>query len=525
VEEVHRKRFIREARIISQLEHPNTVRILDFGTTGTGHLYYVMEYLKGQSLQAALTTRRFCIADTIHVARQLGKALAEAHARGIVHRDLKPANIYLKTVYGEPLFTKLLDFGIARDYEDAASETLTHAGFVVGTIRYMAPEQGRAEPLDGRADLYSLGCVMTEMLVGLARQDSDISLISQLRRLAQGVPPEPFTVDSNDPRRDALTHLILQCRDPNPAMRPADAEAFVDRLDSLGNTATVGSVPEPTIMIPSGAEVSEDETILFPADNAPLTITARPQHTDYPPPSSTLVKAPVNQSATIMFGQANSSSPSSQQAVSRERNSPSSRPILVGLLVICCAFGGFLLQQKLVQTNPNDTKAETLVAAGSVVSNQDAPNKKDSIAPNVVNSTSATKPATRPSLRPQRTTPAPEPNGPPPLPALAMRAREHESASQTQLPISNKIAPYLRQTTLRVVPQTAIIRQKGKALGNGSVTVEWRSNEPGPQLTLQAKGYRTKTIKLDNSTPGKITITLRKAAKASRKREFYPLPQ
>ena len=161
-------RFINEAKAASAIRHPGIIEVLDFGHADDGRAYLVMEFLEGQSLSHRIESRRRLSAtETAHIARGIASALSAAHAKGIVHRDLKPDNVFLvadpDTETGER--PKVLDFGIAK-LSDAAVR-FTQTGALMGTPLYMAPEQARAAGgIDQRADLYSLGCIMYEMLVG-----------------------------------------------------------------------------------------------------------------------------------------------------------------------------------------------------------------------------------------------------------------------------------------------------------------------------------------------------------------------
>jgi eukaryotic-like serine/threonine-protein kinase len=155
-------RFLREIRLVSQLDHPNIGRLLDSGECDW-LVYYVMPYVEGPSLKAYLTRYgRLSLSDTLRSARDLLQALGHAHERAIIHRDVKPDNIMLA-----PTGVVLLDFGIARAIEVSGSERLTRSGIAVGTSSYMSPEQiAGAQDIDYRSDLYSLGCVLFECLAG-----------------------------------------------------------------------------------------------------------------------------------------------------------------------------------------------------------------------------------------------------------------------------------------------------------------------------------------------------------------------
>jgi eukaryotic-like serine/threonine-protein kinase len=182
-----RERFLREVKIISRLHHPNTVTIHDYGETIHGVVYMVLEFVEGETLKKVL--HREGAQDpfrTLSVARQVARSLAEAHKHGIVHRDLKPANIMLSRIDADSDFVKVLDFGVAR-LRDSEEADLTSAGVpegeraLIGTPRYMSPEQVRGEDLTGASDVYGLGLIMYEMLIGepAVQGDTTMGLITQ----------------------------------------------------------------------------------------------------------------------------------------------------------------------------------------------------------------------------------------------------------------------------------------------------------------------------------------------------------
>jgi serine/threonine-protein kinase len=163
------KRFLREARSASQLNHPNIVTIYEIGET-ENHTYIVMEYVEGRSLRELILACDLTPSTTLEIAMQISDALAEAHSHNLIHRDIKPENILLN----ERGRAKLLDFGLARTFGPFASEqdgptvvdSLTDSGAVVGTLPYMSPEQLRREALDHRSDIFSFGIVLFEMMTG-----------------------------------------------------------------------------------------------------------------------------------------------------------------------------------------------------------------------------------------------------------------------------------------------------------------------------------------------------------------------
>jgi serine/threonine-protein kinase len=168
VEEEVVARFHREARAISILSHPNIVRVLIFGRTDDDLLCLAMEHVDGRDLRTAMAEADFDELRVIKVMKQVCSAVFEAHELGIVHRDLNPQNILLCAFRGEPDFVKILDFGLAKIQQtDEADPGLTRKGIVYGTPMYLSPEQARADEVDWRADIYSLGCVLYELMVGV----------------------------------------------------------------------------------------------------------------------------------------------------------------------------------------------------------------------------------------------------------------------------------------------------------------------------------------------------------------------
>ena len=158
-------RFEREVRATSELTHPNTVRVFDYGTTDDGLWYYVMELLEGETVaEHVARLGPLPPARAVHIVGQVARALAEAHGRGIVHRDIKPENLFLTSMGGEHDFVKVIDFGIAK--VESADGNMTGTGWVMGTPAYMSPEVAMGAPADARSDVYGLGEVFYFMLCG-----------------------------------------------------------------------------------------------------------------------------------------------------------------------------------------------------------------------------------------------------------------------------------------------------------------------------------------------------------------------
>ncbi|MEO6775161.1 MAG: serine/threonine-protein kinase [Kofleriaceae bacterium] len=186
------QRFYNEAKACSRLQHPNTIRMFDFGQTEDGRLFMTMEFLDGISLRDALQRGPLAPQRVVKILIQCCASLAEAHSIGIIHRDIKPDNVFLLNMAGSPDFVKLLDFSVAKLLE--GDRMKTQAGVVFGTPQYMSPEQGRGLPLDARSDLYALGVLAFEMLTGNVPFNDDNAMTVIQMHLHGAIPPMPDSV-------------------------------------------------------------------------------------------------------------------------------------------------------------------------------------------------------------------------------------------------------------------------------------------------------------------------------------------
>jgi len=163
------ERFRREATTVGEIDNEHILQVLDFGRAEDKRLFFAMEYLEGETLTKVLETGgKLAVPRVLDIVTQIAEALMEAHGLGYVHRDLRPRNIYLTTKKGRADFVKLLDFGLAKLILPSVEAKQTALGMTFGDSRYMSPEQARGETVDRRADIYSLGVIMYEMLVGFA---------------------------------------------------------------------------------------------------------------------------------------------------------------------------------------------------------------------------------------------------------------------------------------------------------------------------------------------------------------------
>jgi serine/threonine-protein kinase len=227
------RRFRREAQVAASLRSPHTVELYDFGITEDRTYYFVMELLDGMDLEHLVREFGPLPADRVlHILFQVCASLSEAHSRGLVHRDIKPANIHLGRLGLEHDFVKVLDFGLVKSASATTGEhSLTGVGLTPGTPAYMAPEAALGEDVDGRADLYSLGCVAYYLLTGKVVFEgmSPMQVISRHLQ-EQPIPPSQRT-EMQIPA--ALEQLVLACLGKKPEDRPQHAAALVRGLSQV----------------------------------------------------------------------------------------------------------------------------------------------------------------------------------------------------------------------------------------------------------------------------------------------------
>jgi serine/threonine-protein kinase len=227
------ERFEREVQLTSQLRHPNTVAIYDYGHTLGGVFYYAMEFLDGIDLDDLVEVGGpQSPARVARILKQTCGALEEAHAAGLIHRDVKPANIFLCERHGDYDVAKVVDFGLVKEVEANSSPAITRAAALVGTPLFMAPEAIVApEEASPKSDLYALGGVAYFLLTGshVFRGDSTLAICTQHLHTA----PEAPSVRIGKPLPPALEAVVLACLAKDPSARPASAASLADVLDAL----------------------------------------------------------------------------------------------------------------------------------------------------------------------------------------------------------------------------------------------------------------------------------------------------
>lgn len=245
------RRFFQEARSVNQINHEHIVEIFDFvEDLERGHVYCVMELLRGQSLAAVMKEEPLALERIQRVGVQVCAALGAAHKVGVVHRDVKPDNLFVMNRGGQKDFVKVLDFGVAKILtSEGTGNTLD--GTIIGTPTYMAPEQAAGLPVDQRADIYAVGNLLYEMLSG--RPPFQAPAFGQLvvQIITQAPPPLPDRLASGELMPRALAELVLRCLAKEPEARPQTLEEVTTALLTLKTQAPLAPVDDEEEDIPT----------------------------------------------------------------------------------------------------------------------------------------------------------------------------------------------------------------------------------------------------------------------------------
>ncbi|MBS1991561.1 MAG: serine/threonine protein kinase [Cyanobacteria bacterium SZAS LIN-3] len=239
------QRFQYEAKAASNLNHPNVVGVQDFGITDDGKAYLVMDYLEGEDLSSILDRETLLPeVQALEIFRQACRGLDHAHSKGVIHRDLKPSNLFLCPEEDDTFVVKLVDFGIAKITEAPGEEAqhLTRTGEVFGSPLYMSPEQCSGKPLDARSDLYSLGCVMYEVLTG-RRPLAGATAIDTMHKHLKEAPPPFKEMAPNAVVSEELEKAVLKCLAKKPADRYDSVAAFYEDVfkEPMPRSSATGS--------------------------------------------------------------------------------------------------------------------------------------------------------------------------------------------------------------------------------------------------------------------------------------------
>ncbi len=491
------QRFEREARIISRLRHPNTV-------PGAGRVYIAMEYLDGRTLARTLRQHgKLSVEDVIHVARQVAKSLAEAHAQGIVHRDLKPQNIFVTRLHGERGFIKVLDFGVARLMEDpdgdCGARRLTQTGHVIGTLRYMSPEQAMGYEVDGRTDLCALGAVMYELLTGAPVYQAN-SLGELAGRIMHAVPPPvPGTIEES-PRADALLEIVMRCleRDKDARFQTAD-----DVLEALDGLPCPDRAPAPTVIVPPNRipphAASTRPVQTTPHAAATQIVQTAPADPDILPFSGErrlhTVLNPIVKTALVP-----------RLPVAEVVRPPRSLRTLAGItavvaaLVTATAIAATSTESIEPVSATSSPKTSPRAEAGSSLSKTPQSVDEAAAEPPVVRVARATESEVGPRRRAVVA-------GAPRAPVSARRVSPEVGRAR-----SAPEAAWTRRALVMSQPDGAVVRMRGRVVGRTPHIVEWSSDRPLPTVSIARAGYKTRRVRVDRAA----SVQLRRASRPPR---------
>lgn len=296
------ERFKREARAAARLNHPNVAGTYDFGTIPGGESYIVMELLEGETLREHLAASgALPFGEALLIARQVADGIESAHRGGIIHRDLKPSNIVVSRDHHGSPFVKVLDFGVAKlkEHSTTGGLDITRAGALVGTPRYMSPEQCADQKVDARSDVYSLGVILYEMLAGRAPFDAASAMALALKHIKESPPPlEELRPDVPT----ELARLVAWALAKDPAERPQTAAEFSRALLAAGeqaglSTSLNSAAPAPLPVVEQLPEVEqrpEVERRLEVEQRREREPPSTSRETDEPPSTPvTVVQTPV----------------------------------------------------------------------------------------------------------------------------------------------------------------------------------------------------------------------------------------
>lgn len=250
-EESFKQRFLVEAALTAKLSHPNTVRVLDYGSTKDGLFYLAMEYLDGESLDKLLARGPLPWRRVLNIGQQVARALREAHELGVVHRDLKPGNVILLDLDDDTDHVKVLDFGLVKSFvegHELEGRAITQQGMLMGSPPYMAPEQGEKNRADPRSDIYSLGTVLYEALTGQPPFRGGAPLEIILKHVHEKVPPL-VTPKGLEPIPDTLEAVVLKCLAKSPMDRFQSMEEVLSAMQDVVPAILTPAVETPSVEV------------------------------------------------------------------------------------------------------------------------------------------------------------------------------------------------------------------------------------------------------------------------------------
>jgi len=267
------RRFLLEASTAAKLTHQNVVTIFDYGETADGSCFIAMEYLQGRTLSEEMKRNgRLSPERAIHIAKQVSRALREAHTLGVVHRDMKPGNVFLLKKDDDDDFVKVLDFGLVKEASTPEGQDHTQIGQIMGSPRYMAPEQVQGKHVDARTDIYSLGAMLYAMLAGRPPFDKATELATMMAQVSDP-PPTIASVAPDAVLPMGLEAVVMKCLAKNPDDRFSSMEELITALKlrpGLMTTASdSGSHPAPPNLVRT---LSSDPSVAPRRSRAPVIL-------------------------------------------------------------------------------------------------------------------------------------------------------------------------------------------------------------------------------------------------------------
>ncbi len=280
-EESFKQRFLVEAALHAKLNHPNTVRVVDYGSTKDGLFFLAMEYLDGETLEEVLKKGPLPWHRVMSIGLQMARALREAHELGVVHRDLKPANVVMLHADDDTDFVKVLDFGLVKSFVDGhelEGRAITQQGMLMGSPPYMAPEQGEKNRADPRSDIYSLGTMLFEMLTGKPPYTGTGALDIILKHVNEPIPAI-VTPARFEPPSDPFKAIVTKCLAKSPMDRFQSMDELILALQDVSIPARAATqemvateAAVPVVAMPATDETPQLQPAPAPRNNVPLLV-------------------------------------------------------------------------------------------------------------------------------------------------------------------------------------------------------------------------------------------------------------
>lgn len=361
------ERFNQEARVVSRLRDPHTITMFDYGRTNTGLLYMVFEYVNGVSLSKLIATEApLSPARAVKILRQVLSSLEEAHALGMLHRDIKPGNIMVFEHVGRPDQVKLLDFGIAKMTGSQVKADLTADGALIGTPRYMSPEQIRGEDLSPRSDVYSMGLVAYELLMGRKAIESN----SSVTIIGKQLDPTSFALPPMTNVPEGLRRVVNKMMAKDAEQRFATCSEVLQALEKWDDAGIKGlfEPSEPTHVFdeaPRYDDMFDVSDEIVPID---ATHDRQPRHTT--PQISAVNRAQADISRAVESRETSGTFTNPRDITgSVQDNSSDSKKVVIGgisvllvLIIAMAAYSAFQGPDEIAVEEPTETMSEPAIA-------------------------------------------------------------------------------------------------------------------------------------------------------------------